>query len=253
MFAHFIWWAGIVLEALILARSVKDGLIKRYPFFYTYVAWVLVVSLLRFGCYETQPSAYQAVYWYTELPSVLVGYGVILEIYKRCLANHPGVARLARNALLFLLVATLAKVAVGTLASPFGSLAYGTARLGRDLRYVEVTLWVAMLALFSRYRIPAGRNLKGLIGGYGLFIAMSVVNLALIFQPESRLWPLARQLPSLAYLLTLTIWCAALWSYKPEPAAPPEDQIERDYQVLEARLRTTLARTITHLVRSVHS
>jgi len=108
-----------------------------------------------------------------------------------------------------------------------------------------------MLVLFSLYRIPAGRNLKGLIVGYGFFIALSVVNLAFVFQPENPLAPLARKLASVSYLVTLVIWCGALWTLHPEPFAPAEDQIERDYQALAARTRTTFARAMNFLKRSL--
>jgi hypothetical protein len=106
-----------------------------------------------------------------------------------------------------------------------------------------------MLAVFSFYRIPAGRNLKALISGYGFYITMSVVNLAFVFQPENHFSSIARQLPSLAYLITLTIWCAGLWSRFPEPGPPAEDQIERDYGVLEMRTQTIFRRIKSFLER----
>ena len=251
MLTQLIWISGIAFEALLVVRSLREGLIKLYPLFYTYITFVLLVSLIRFFYFRVQPDSYQKLYWYTEFGSVLAGYGVIFEIYKRTLKNHPGVAQFAQNSLLLFLLATITLVAGDTFRSPHGSWAYGTAKLGRDLRYVELALWVLMLVLFSLYRIPAGRNLKGLIVGYGFFIALSVVNLAFVFQPENPLAPLARKVPSVAYLITLMIWCGALWRLHPEPLAPAEDQIERDYQALAARTRTTVARAMNFLKRSL--
>jgi len=251
MLTQVVWWATIALETLLLVRSAQQRLARKFPIFYFYLACVLSVDLLRFYCYKLQPSFYQKFYWYTEFLSVVIGYGVILEIYKRSLENHPGVARLAQKVLLLVLLVTLAEVVAATFSSPSGSWAYATAKLGRDLRYVEVTLWVVMLGVFSRYRIRAGRNLEGLILGYGFFIAISVVNLVFVFQPGNRFAPLARKLPSVAYLITLAIWCGTLWSSHPDPVPPAENQIERDYKVLVTQTRTTLARVITHLVRSV--
>jgi len=251
MLTQIVWWATIALETLLLVRSAQQRLAAKFPIFYFYLACVLSVDLLRFYCYTVHPGFYQELYWYTEFFSVVVGYGVIFEIYKRSLKNHPGVARLAQKVLLLVLIVTLAEVVAATFSSPSGSWAYATAKLGRDLRYVEVTLWVVMLAVFSRYRIPAGRNLEGLILGYGFFIAVSVVKLVFVFQPGNRFAPFARKLPSAAYLITLAIWCGALWSSHPDPVPPEEDQIERDYKVLVTETRTTLARAITHLVRSV--
>jgi hypothetical protein len=108
-----------------------------------------------------------------------------------------------------------------------------------------------ILGLFSLYRIPTGRNLKGLILGYGFFITVRVANLAFVFHPAKWLSSIAPRLPSLTYLVTLTMWCAALWSRSPEPRPPAEDQIERDYQVLEMRTRAIFRRIKSFLKRSI--
>jgi len=249
MFTNLIWWSAILMEALLLVRSYKEKLFERYPLFYSYIGCVLLIEALRFSWYKAQFDSYQTVYWWTEFPTVIAGYGVILEIYKQSLEHHPGVARRAQKFLLVVLCVTLAEVAADTFWSPSGSWAHAIAKLGRDVRYVELSLWVVMLAVFSLYRIPAGRNLKALISGYGFYITMSVVNLAFVLQPENHFSSIARQLPSLAYVLTLTIWCAGLWSRFPEPGPPAEDQIERDYHVLEIRTRAIFRRIKSFLQR----
>jgi hypothetical protein len=249
MFTNLIWWSAILMEALLLVRSSKEKLFERYPLFYSYIGCVLLIEVLRFSWYKAQFDSYQTVYWCTEFPTVIAGYGVIAEIYKRSLEHHPGVARRAQRVLLAVLFLTLGEVAADTFRSPSGSWAHAIAKFGRDLRYVELSLWIIMLAVFSFYRIPAGRNLKALISGYGFYITMSVVNLAFVFQPENPFSSIARQLPSLAYLVTLTIWCAGLWSRFPEPGPPAEDQIERDYRVLEMRTRAIFKRIKSFLER----
>ena len=251
MTSQLIWWTGIALEALLLARSLKERLIREYSLFYFYIACVFFVSLLRFVCYKVHPGFYQLFYWYTEFLSVIAGYGVILEIYKRSLINHPGVARLSQTVLLTLLFVTIAKVATDALRSPLGSWMVATAELGRDLRYVQGALLIVMLAMFGYYRIPAGRNLKGLIFGYGFFIATTITNIAIRSQPGNELSLLMRKLQPVIYLVTLTIWSVALWSHQPEPQPDPRVRIERDYQVLAGQTRMMLARAFTYLGRAI--
>ncbi len=251
MSEQIVWWATIVLEIVVLVRAVSERLAAKFPIFYFYVTSVLLVSLLRMSCYRFYPNRYQNFYWYTEFLSVLAGYGVIFEIYKTALKNHPGVSRRAQKALLVVLFVTLIEVAVNTFNHPNESWVHAIAKLGRDLRYVELTLWVVMLAVFSLYLIPASRSLKGLISGYGLFIALSVVNLAFVSQPGNPFAKLASKLAPAAYLVTLLIWCGALWSLHPEPAPPPEDLIERDYQALALRTWATFKRAKSLLVGSI--
>jgi len=124
MLTQLIWMSGIAFEALLVVRSLREGLIKLYPLFYTYITFVLLVSLIRFFYFRVQPDSYQKLYWYTEFGSVLAGYGVIFEIYKRTLKNHPGVAQFAQNSLLLFLLATITFVAGDAFRSPQGSWAY---------------------------------------------------------------------------------------------------------------------------------
>jgi hypothetical protein len=51
------------------------------------------------------------------------------------------------------------------------------------------------------------------------------------------------------YLITLGIWCVALWSPYPEPVQPSETRIERDYEVLAAKTRQALGRLLARLFR----
>ncbi len=251
MFTDLIWWSAILMEALLLVRGSKEKLFARYPLFYSYIACVLLIEIPRFYWHKGALDSYQTVYWYTELVTVLAGYGVISEIYRRSLEHHPGVAHRAQRILLAVFIVTLAEVAADTFTGPSGSWVHAVAKLGRDLRYAELALWVVILGLFSLYRIPTGRNLKGLILGYGFFITVRVANLAFVFHPAKWLSSIAPRLPSLTYLVTLTMWCAALWSRSPEPRSPAEDQIERDYQVLEMRTRAIFRRIKSFLKRSI--
>lgn len=253
MSGYLIWWTTIGLEILLLVRSGRGRVAGKFPIFYCYLTSVLLISLLRVSCYRFYPIHYQNLYWCTEFLSVLAGYGVIFEIYKKSLSNHPGVSRRAQKAVVVVLVVTLIEVAANTFNHLDESWVQGIAKLGRDLRYVELTLWIIMLAVLSLYRIPASRNLKGLISGYGLFIALSVVNLAFVSQPQNPLVGLASRLAPTAYLVTLLIWCGTLWSVHPEPAAPPVDLIERDYQVLALRTRATFGRAKNLIIGSVRA
>lgn len=250
---YLIWWTTIALEMFLLIRAGSGQMAAKFPVFYSYLTSVLLISLLRVASHRFYPIGYQNFYWYTEFLSVLAGYGVIFEIYKKALKNHPGVSRRSQKVLLLVLSVTLIEVVLNMFNHPNESWVHAIAKLGRDLRYVELALWIVMLAMLSLYRIPASRNLKGLISGYGLFIALSVVNLTFVFQTGDPLAELASKLAPTAYLITLVIWCGTLWSVHPEPVAPREDLIERDYQVLALRTRATFGRAKNLIVGSVRA
>jgi hypothetical protein len=243
MGAYPIWLTGIALEAAILLRGVQARLLRKYPLFYGYIVCVLATEIISLFSYRFAPDLYEPLYWPSELVTIVASYAVIIEVF-RCSARHkPGIRRLVQNALLTVFVLTVAYAFSDFAQGGFRSLSRAIADLGRDLRYVEAGVLLIMLWLFARYRIPLGRNLLGLIGGYSFWLACNIVNLAFWFRPANELSIVLRELLPATYLLTLIIWCASLWSPQPEPAQPGENRIERDYDLLATNTHAILART----------
>jgi len=253
MISNLIWWSAMALEAIVLLRGVKGRLIRSYPLFYGYIGSVLAIEILRFGCYSFKPGFYANFYWYSEFVVILASYIVILEIYRRSFKNHPGVARLAQGLLLLALIITVIGVAANTWIGGFRSWAIAVGLLDCDLRYVEGGLLAVVLFLLGTYRISLGRNLRGLITGYGFLVGMNVMNLVLLSHPGNEFSLLLRRLLPVTYVITLLIWCVALWSPRPDSSPPAENKIERDYQVLAAKTRAILTRVTTRLVRAIRT
>src|SRR5260370_17564403 len=245
------WLSAVGLEAVVLCRGVKASLLGKYRFFYAYVGCVLLIELLRFSCYEFVPNFYQAFYWHTELVTIVMSYAIVFEIFRRSLRHNPAVARLAQTLLLVVLVLTSTYVATDLLHGGFASLPRATAELGRDLRYVEGALLLVMLWLFGRYRISFGRNLFGLTIGYSLLVGLDVINLAFLFLPGNEFSIGLRKLLPITYLVTLIIWSSTLFSSPPEPLAPAESAIDRDYALLAAKTRAALAHLSTRVGRTL--
>src|SRR3979409_2392113 len=96
---HSIWWGSIALEVLLLLRAVRTKTYFSYPFFFAYVTFVLAQSFLRLAVYHYLPDLYSYVYWTTEFIGVVIGCGIVYEIYHRGLVSFPGTARMARRLL----------------------------------------------------------------------------------------------------------------------------------------------------------
>jgi len=246
MLTMVIWWLAILLEALLLIRGFQEKLVRRFPIFYSYILFVLVEEFLRFSVYRWFSSRYSQVYWTTQFLSLVIGSTVIFEIYRVGLRSFPGAARMARYLLLIVFGAVFAK----TMANPSGSLFWWIAErslmLERNLRIVQALAILTLVSLFLWYAIPFGKNLKGILFGYGLFIAMSIVQLTLSYTwGDIRLfWPYVQPV---SYLLVLGLWASALWSARPVPGGQRATQLEDDYEVLAASTRTQLRRALASL------
>jgi hypothetical protein len=241
-----IWWLGIFLEALLLFRAFRNNLFRRYPLFCVYILSVFVTELIRFSVFRWRAGYYLDAYWTTQFLSLLIGSGVIFEVYRIGLGPFPGAARMARNLLLIVFVGVFAKA----LANPSGGtlwwLAETSEAVERNLRVVQGLAILTLVSLFLWYAIPFRRNLRGILSGYGLFIAMSVVRLELVphYTEIKIFWP---YIQALSYLMVLGLWVNTLWSMECAPEAEGALQLEDDYRALVVSTRTQFQKTLTRL------
>jgi hypothetical protein len=119
--------------------------------------------------------------------------------------------------------------------------------LQRDMRTVQAIVLLILFALVAYYSIPLGRNVRGIAIGYLFCVATSVLNLSFRNYFGRAFTPVWRYGGVIEYMAALLIWCATLWRYQPDPA-PPDVQIERDYEWISNQAIHALVRLRTHLV-----
>lgn len=240
-------------------RAIGVNLFSKYPFFYSYLTYVLLQDLSRFYIYSSRSELYPKFYWSTQFLGLIIGCGVLWEIYKLALSPFPGARRVARNLLTLILVMILAKVMAnasnGSRWWPIGN----TLEMERDLRLIQAILLVALLSVFTYYRVSLGRNLGGLILGYGALLGTAVVDLAFnswLGGPYDQWWFhlwWGHYIRPIAYLPVLVIWSTALWSYEPMPLPSAETQVHQDYEQLAAGTKRRLAQARSYVRRAVGS
>jgi hypothetical protein len=253
MLSLVIWWSGIVLESLLLARGLHAKLWTRYPVFYAYISFVWLQSLLRFSIFHLRPQQYTPVYWITEGLGVLVGCAVVFEIYRVGLAAYPGTARVARNLLGFVFVLASTKALVGAWNDPQWWLISTTMDLEQVLRIVQALAIAALIVLFFFYSIPFGRNLRGVLLGYGLFIAESVIWLTLVPYAGEKFHQFWYHVHPASYFAVLGVWLVHLWSYLPSPEPKGAVRLEEQYQRVAAATAQRLREARGYLAKAVRS
>lgn len=242
-----IWVIGVAIEAVACIRAARVGMCERYKLFYSYLFFVLVRDFGLLGVYYLLPAAYPWSYWTTEILGVLLGCGLVWETYRVALAPYTGAARMARAVLPVLFICTAARIFVKAWSSPSWIPGRTPLETEIDLRVVQLALLVGLIALFSYYVIPLGRNLKGIVYGYALFLTTNLIELMLRGSLGSQFQIVWQYLQPCSYLIVLLIWCVTLWSYAAAPQPPRQPNLERDYQTLvtgtSRKLRMARART----------
>ena len=119
-----------------------------------------------------------------------------------------------RRLVLLAFLFTFSKVFFTAAAGADGWTPALTFLLERDIRFVQIAAIVILLGIVLAYRIAIGRNLKGIIFGYGFYLGAVVTNLTFLGAFGERVQAAASRIQASSYLATLAIWTVALWSYE---------------------------------------
>lgn len=216
MLTQIIWWGAVSLELTLLLRGLQGRLFFRFPAFYFYISFVFAKDLLLFYLYRRAPQQYALTYWICQFVALILGCVVLFEIYRIALRSYPGTARVARNLLFLIFALTFAKVLVNHSLG-----ATTTAELERNLRVVQAFGVLAIICVMLAYSIPSGRHLKGILAGYALFVANSIIQLSVLSYLGPSFHRMFVYLLPFSYLVVLCIWVAALWSSASESVHSP--------------------------------
>ena len=250
MFSQAIYWCGLVLELLLLARAVGGQLARRYALFYIYISFILVQDVVCFGAHQWMPQVYPVIYWTAEFLSLLCGCAVVFEIYRVGLSAYPGTARMARHALTFVFGLAAAKGLADAWNDPRWWVKAATTDIEAALRAVQAVAILALIALFLAYSVPLGRNLKGILLGYGFFVGWNVASLPFVSSANSALHRWLSTLYPISYFFVLCFWLAHLWSFQPSPQQASV-RLEDDYQNIARATRRRLQSARGYLVKAV--
>ena len=130
-----------------------------------------------------------------------------------------------------------------------GSQAGTNVGLERDLRTVQAMFLFGLLRVISCCGIAIGKNMKGMILAYGLYIATSLASLAVRSYAYSfdAAW---NTIEPFSYLVSVSIWLTALWSYHPNPVPALAIRPETDYEDLVSRTQTMMGAVRSHFAKA---
>ena len=240
MLTDAIWSLAILLECSLILRGIVGRWAKHYRVFYFYISFVFFQDILSVVVSHWSQRAYQYAYWITEFLGVLIGCGIVFEIYKAGLELYPGTARMARNLLGFVFVLAFTKAFVDAWNDPRWLPAASTMELERNARIVQVLALAVLAALFSVYRVPFGRNLRGMVLGYGFYVAASIPQLTFAASEGGRFVAFWGYLAPASYDVALLLLVVHLWSYEPQPTPARTVLLEQHYQQIAAATRRRL-------------
>jgi len=253
MLTPILGFSSEALLALLLVSALRGRYLTKYPFLYIYVVCWFFAGLVRFFFFTfhlNHPDEYTLVYWYTQFLLVAGGYAVVLQIYTHTLENYAGTARMARVLVSVIYATVLLEFIVKMFSGRAVELIGSVIRLERNLQSVQAVLLILFVMLVRYYGIPLGRNVQGLVLGYGLFVGTRLITLTLrafLGTPFYSWWYYSEPICVLA---TLLIWSLAFRSYHPNPVPDRSIELERDYELAVQRTTEAIATARGYLARA---
>ena len=248
-----IWWSAILLESLILVRGFQQKALSKYPFFYLYIASLLFSDGPLYFVFFSHPQAYPKWNWNAGFINIILGCGILLEIFKHVLSPYPGAERFARISTIVIFVVIFSFGAGYLLFAPNTFESRLMSRLERDLLAVQAVFLGSLVAVICYYAIAMGRNLQGMVVGYGLCIGTTLMMLAVrnfTGQELNSVWVLIQPL---TYVVCLAIWAATLWRYEARAGFTAVSVTESDYESVAAATKDALGTMRSHLGRAARS
>jgi hypothetical protein len=210
------------LEGSIVWRAFRTKLLSRYVFFYVYITAVWSSDVLLYIVYRFAHASYLKWNWPVTFFDVILSFGIVLEILEHEIPPHScfgmlgKIGRVGRQLVGGAMVC-LATACAFVIVSGSGKIDLTNIHISRDLAAVQAIFLVAVLGVIFYHAIPIGRNLLGMILGYGLCVGASLMILSLRIYIGPTFNPTWLFLQPAFFWLSLWIWLLTLWNDDGEP------------------------------------
>jgi hypothetical protein len=201
---------GTILQFPLAAALIGKRLWRRFPVFAVYSLWNLVAAVVlyvvpRLGL---SPYVHFYTYWAFEGVAVVLGFGVVYEVFRELLEPYAALRRIAAVAFRWVLAGLVSLAAVVAYARPSGMrpLMAAVEIPEEAARVVEVGLLVFLFAFSRAFGLHWRQNIFGIALGLGVFTSVELAAVAMhthIGQAAYQALNLAR---ALSFNVSLLVW-----------------------------------------------
>jgi hypothetical protein len=240
-YTYLLWYSGIVLLGIILFRGYRNGTQREYLAFYIYVGYVLVSSLLSLlisAVWGKDSRAYFYAWHFSKLPMPLMQLWILWDCIRLIFGKSKTSWKEIRGAVI---VAVMLSLPVGweVLSLVGGNLFYRYHAFALSLQGIVFLLVFG--TVFAQKKVVIGRNMKAILSGLGLLVAMQGLNFSqFLFQDlPFEVFGFAMQF---IYFTALMVFTWGLW--EPDPVR----LLNRSERLQLVRIDENLRRVIRSLL-----
>ena len=221
------WFVPVALQAAIALIMLWRGLIRVFPFFFSYTVLVptrdIVLLLLPYP-----GDRYALVFWWGDAMVILLSLGVIAEILWHLFRPYPFLRFVFRWVGVVAVVAAASAVALLGSNNPRGAdrVFELIILVERSARLLQLCLLIVLVSLMSRLGLTWQHYSLGIATGFGIYAALDLTLLEFRAHLHSVSNPAFTLLGSAAYNLAVIVW--AFYFLKSRAQAPVESLPSHD-------------------------
>jgi hypothetical protein len=208
--------AATVLQLPLAAAVIGKKLWRSFPVFTAYSLTNLVAAVVLYGTRRIGPSsyAYFYTYWAFEGIAVVLGFGVVYEVFRELLQPYAALRRIATVTFRWVLAGLIVLACIVAYARPSGlpPIMAGIEISEEAARVVEVGLLVFLFGFSRAFGLHWRQNIFGIALGLGVFTSVELAAVTmhtLLGQAAYQAFNLAR---GLSFNASLLIWMGYIFA-----------------------------------------
>jgi hypothetical protein len=220
VFAILVAIGSFILPVLLLLRATECRSLRRLPFFYSYITYILLLALANLTLQIFLPRDRATVFWFGFVFWQIVEFAVLVEISNHVFRPYPAIRRLGL-------------VLCGVICALF-AVAYILPALEQDATSATVLLDLMKRACLTKaaivlillgtaryYKLVISQSVKGILIGFILYLGVNIANFELAMAYGRELYAnIFGHVGPLAWILGALVWVTVLWNYEPDLVPP---------------------------------
>lgn len=206
---QIMWWVPLPMLAVLVAFMFWRHSIGFFPWFFTYVLYTVLISILRFVFRKHEIYGY--VYWYSDAGSAILGIIVMYEVFRTVIGKlmHRGWV----NALFpVTVILTLGLTFLRTRAVDTDLNSTMTWIVGGEMcaRIIEVAMFLLLLVFVAVLGLRWREHQFGISAGFGIYAVCALLASTKYYEIGSRFILWWSVISVVSYTVAVLIW---LWYF----------------------------------------
>jgi len=237
---------GTGLQAVLCLLLLIRRTYREFPIFFSYTA-LIVAGTVALWAVRSNAKVYFEIFWGNEVLGVILAFLALQEAIRSVFRNFLGMRwfrwLFPAIGIVMLGVAILRIILI---PRPAFSL-FTTTILGLEIAvgFLQFGIFIVFIFLVRLFHLRWGQRAAGIVFGFGVSAAGSLVAFLLRSEFGTKFSPLAGITPPIAYIIGVAIWLATFIKAEPErPELAWATKLTPDQMITELRRHTKTVKGI---------